>query len=105
MTSGMVMAVPEDRKRWDLFYTASPDQNGQYTLKNMHPGSYKLFAVDNAEPGQDQDPDFTKSIDDKGETISVKESERGTKDLTLIVTEDASSVSGKAAPSLSLSTR
>ena len=87
-TSGMVMAVPENRKRWDLFYTASPDQNGQYTLKNMHPGSYKLFAVDNAEWGQDQDPDFLKTIEDKGETIAVKESAKSTKDLVLIVTEE-----------------
>jgi len=66
----------------------SPDQNGQYTLKNMHPGSYKLFAVDNVEPGQGQDPDFVKSVDDKGETITVKDSERSTKDLTVIVTDD-----------------
>ncbi len=88
VTSGMVMAVPENRKRWDLFYTTTPDQNGQYTLKNMHPGSYKLFAVDNAEQGQDQDPEFLKTIEDKGESISVKDSEKGSKDLTVIVTEE-----------------
>jgi protocatechuate 3,4-dioxygenase beta subunit len=87
-TAGVVVLVPDNRKFADSYFQTGLDQNGSYTLKNLRPGSYKLFAFDNIEYGSYQDPDWLKPFEDKGESIEVKESERSSKDLKLIVTDE-----------------
>jgi protocatechuate 3,4-dioxygenase beta subunit len=87
-TNGLVALVPAVRKRTDLYLQGALDQNGTYSIKNVPPGSYKIFAFDQVEFGAYQDPDWLKPFEEKGEAIEVKESESSTKDLKLIVTEE-----------------
>ncbi len=88
LTNARIVLVPDNRKLESHFETGSPDQNGQFSIKNVPPGSYKLFAFDNAEFGSWLDPEWLKPYDSKGEAIEVKESEKVTKGLTLIKTGD-----------------
>lgn len=89
VTSGTVVLVPDDRKLQSRYETATPDQNGQFTIKNVHPGSYKLFAFDNADFGAWLDADWLRPYETKGESIEVKESEKASKNLVVIVTDES----------------
>ena len=88
VTMGIVVLVPENRKRKDLFFSGGVDQNGAYKINNIHPGSYKIFAFDDIESSPFQDPEWLKQHEEKGEPIVLKECAKLTKDLTLIVTEE-----------------
>ncbi len=87
VTSGTVVLVPDDRKLQSRYETAAPDQNGQFTIKNIHPGAYKLFAFDNPDYGAWLDADWLKPYETKGESIEVKESEKASKNLVIIITD------------------
>jgi Carboxypeptidase regulatory-like domain len=70
----MVTLVPDPLKpdRYDLNRTSVTDQNGRFTLRNIPPGEYKLFAWESIEPGAATDPEFLKSHDSSGKKLSVK---------------------------------
>jgi hypothetical protein len=89
-TSGIVVLVPEGKRREvERFYQqTSTDQYGNYTLKNVAPGEYRLFAFDTIEYGSYQDPEWLKPFESKGERISVKENDKQTVQLKLVVTQD-----------------
>jgi hypothetical protein len=82
VTNAQIVLIPDDRKIQSHYETASPDQNGRFTIKNIPPGSYKIFAFDNAEYGSWLDPDWLKPYESKGESVAVKESETASKQLT-----------------------
>jgi hypothetical protein len=92
-TGGVVVLAPKNRKRNDLFSNSALDQNGTYSIRNIRPGRYKIFAFDDAESGSYEDAEWLKSYEEKGESIELKESENATKDLKLIVTEGSSDAS------------
>ena len=86
----IVVLVPQERERRSLqkFYTTtSTDQNGTYTLKNLTPGEYKVFAWEDLEPGAYMDPDFLKPIEGKGEAITIREGDHKTISLKMILAE------------------
>jgi hypothetical protein len=86
--SGTVVLAPENRRRTDLFFAAALDQNGTYTIRNIRPGRYKVFAFDSVEMGSYEDPEWLRLFEEKGESIELKESGKPVKDLTLIATEE-----------------
>jgi len=88
--TGTVVLVPDQRDFRSLYGVAPLDQNGHFTIKGVKPGKYKLFAWDDVEQGQFEDPDFIKPFEDKGEKIEVHGGDKSTKDLKLIVAGDAS---------------
>jgi len=85
-----VVLVPDQRDLHSLYDVARLDQNGHFTIKGVKPGKYKLFAWDDVEQGQYEDPDFLRPFEDKGEEIEVHGGDKSTKDLKLIVAGDAS---------------
>jgi hypothetical protein len=94
-----VVLVPaaEKRDQTQLFKTATTDQNGGFSFKAIAPGSYKLFAWDNVEPGAWQDPEFLAPLETKGKSVSLKENDVSTADLDLLKTEDSQSSTGQSA--------
>lgn len=82
----LVTLIPDASHRsilW-LFKTAETDQNGHFTIRGVRPGEYKIFAWEMVESGAYQDPDFLKSYESVGETVSIKESTHETVPLKLI---------------------
>ena len=84
-----VVLYPGERRRHraDLFLTASPDQNGRFLIKGIAPGEYRLLALQDAEPGAWQDPDFLKQHEKHGESVSIKENGRETAQLKVAAVE------------------
>jgi hypothetical protein len=76
VAQGAVALVPPEGKReqWRLFKNTLTDQNGHFTLRNLAPGDYTLFAFG---PGEDassvQNPEYLKQIDSKGAAIKLRE--------------------------------
>jgi protocatechuate 3,4-dioxygenase beta subunit len=71
-----VSLVPPEGKReqWRLFKNTLTDQNGHFTLRNLAPGDYTLFAFG---PGEDassvQNSEYLKQIESKGASIKLRE--------------------------------
>jgi hypothetical protein len=65
--------VPEEARRpVGYFYKiATTDQNGQFTMKGIAPGEYKLFAWDEVESDRYRAPAFLKKFESRGTTVSI----------------------------------
>lgn len=89
-TGAMVVLVPAAEKRGinRLYKNVSTDQNGNFSLKGIAPGEYKLFAWEQVESGSYQDPDFLKPFESKGESVTIKENSHENKQLKLIPAEE-----------------
>ena len=82
-----VVAIPEKEKRRDQFQfvkTASTDQHGRFTLKNIDPGDYRIYAWEDAESGAWMDPEFLKRSDSKAKKLTLREGARETVELRAI---------------------
>jgi hypothetical protein len=95
-----VVLIPaaEKRQQSQLFKTSTTDQNGGFTFKAIAPGSYKIFAWDNVEPGAWQDPEFLAPFESKGKSISFKENDVSTADLELLNAEDSTAAAAGSSP-------
>ena len=69
----IVVLVPEARlrARSNRFQQVETDQYGHFELADIPPGEYKVFAWDDIEPGIWHDPDFLKTIEAKGERVTL----------------------------------
>jgi hypothetical protein len=75
---------PADPARTDLFTNAVTDQNGQFSLKNLTPGKYRIYAWEEIENGIQHDPEFMKPLVELGTKITVEENGRHAQALTWI---------------------
>ena len=80
-----VVLVPDSSRRsiTRLFKNIATDQQGRFTLRGIAPGEYKLFAFDDLEFGAQYDPDFLKQHEEKGKTLSLRESSQASVTLKL----------------------
>jgi protocatechuate 3,4-dioxygenase beta subunit len=85
----IVVLVPEGRRsESDRFYvTATADATGHFSMKNITPGEYRLYAFDNVENGAYMDPDWMKVYEGRGERVSVKEGSRESVQPKLVATQ------------------
>jgi len=90
-----VVVIPEVRDRHFLYKQVSTDQYGHFAIKGLAPGKYKVFAWDQVDVGAYEDPDFLRPYENTGESISLDEKAKESKDLKLILNEDASSKTAK----------
>jgi hypothetical protein len=67
--------VPADYDRNDLYRTAISGQNGQFSIRSVSPGNYKLFAWEDIEPFAYTDPDFLRRYENLGVPIKISESQ------------------------------
>jgi len=86
----VVLAPDADRRaRQDLYKVTSSDQYGRFALKGIAPGTYKMFAWEDVEPGAYQDPDFLKKYEDRGVPVSVEGGGPQSVELKLLPAETA----------------
>jgi hypothetical protein len=81
-----VVLVPEAARRSQtrLYEETTTDQYGQFVLRGITPGEYKLFAWEEMESGVYQDPEFLKPYEERGEAVHVGEGGRQSVQLKLI---------------------
>lgn len=49
------------------------ESNGNYSVSNLAPGEYKVFAFEELEPGATSDPDFLKKFLERASTVRLEE--------------------------------
>jgi len=59
--------------RTDMYKTSSTDASGQFAVKGLPPGDYKVFAWEGWQRDAWLDPDFFKPYQDRGRSIHVDE--------------------------------
>jgi protocatechuate 3,4-dioxygenase beta subunit len=77
----VVVLAPEEkaRREQEWFYShVTADRAGSFTLKNIAPGNYMLYAWEEIESGAYLDPDFLKPFESKAQAVSIKEDDRVT---------------------------
>jgi hypothetical protein len=87
MAGAAVVLIPQekDRKEQQTYYKmVTSDQNGAFTFKDVAPGDYKVFAWEDVEMGAYMDPDFMKPVENKGESLTLRESDQKSVQVTLI---------------------
>jgi hypothetical protein len=80
-TRGSVLLVPDVPQPGppDLFRRTSADSKGKFTLRGVAPGSYRLIAVENMNLETEiNDPDFLRTLGNRGERLLVDENGRYT---------------------------
>jgi hypothetical protein len=85
-SNSVVVLVPElrDRHVSARFKNTTTDQNGQFALRGIAPGKYKLFAWDDIEPGIWWNPEFLSHYEHEGEEVTIEESAHVSARLHLI---------------------
>jgi hypothetical protein len=70
-----VVAVPEEKYRNipDRYYTGETDQNGNFVIRGVIPGSYTVFAWQDLEDGTWRDADFLRSQEANGTAVKVEQ--------------------------------
>ncbi|HLW52501.1 MAG TPA: carboxypeptidase-like regulatory domain-containing protein [Candidatus Angelobacter sp.] len=77
-------AASELQGFFQMYRSITTQENGSFLLKGVRPGAYKLFAFEDIEAFSWLDPDFLKPVEALGESISVGEGEKATRQLTPI---------------------
>jgi protocatechuate 3,4-dioxygenase beta subunit len=88
--AGAVVAiVPERdrRKQFRLFKDTTTDQYGQFILRGVAPGTYKLFSWKEVEDNAWEDPEFLAPFETQGTGVTAEENGHITIRLKLIPTE------------------
>jgi hypothetical protein len=71
--------------RTDMYKTTSSDAGGQFEVKGLPPGEYKVFALEGFEKDAWVDPDFFKPYEERGLIVNVGEGKTFTLDKPLSV--------------------
>lgn len=84
----LVALTPPEGKRdqWRLFKIAVADQNGQYSIRNLIPGEYKLFAFQPGavDPASIQNPETLQEVESKGSVVKLGQNATETVPLKVI---------------------
>jgi len=81
----LVLVPDHSRHRVELFKTTVTDQNGRFSIRNVAPGDYKLYAWEAIEPYSWFDPDVLKLYEQSAQPVHLTESARQTVDPRLIL--------------------
>lgn len=92
-----VVLVPEPklRDRDDAYKVSTADQYGSFSLKNIEPGEYKLFAWEEVDYGAYMDPEFLKPLEDRSQSVTIQEGSRETVQLSTIPADSAAKTRGQ----------
>jgi hypothetical protein len=88
-SAGAQVVLAPDRRRdnIELFHVATADAQGRYTLNNIAPGDYKLFAWEAIEYGQWFDPNVLKKYESFASPLHLRESAQERVDVRHIPAE------------------
>ena len=86
VTNAEVVLVPTSvsRFRFDRCRTAITGDDGQFTIRGIASGDYKLFAWEDLEPNAHLNVDFMRPYEDLGTPVHVEPSSGATISLRLI---------------------
>ncbi|MBL8228485.1 MAG: carboxypeptidase regulatory-like domain-containing protein [Bryobacterales bacterium] len=70
----LVPAETERREQPQFYKTATSGADGRFTIGNIEPGQYRVFAWRDVETGAYMDADFLRPVEGRGETVNIKES-------------------------------
>jgi hypothetical protein len=73
VAGAQVVLVPTLRDHARLYRSATTDQEGRFRMRTVVPGDYKLFAWEVVDAYAWMDPDFLRSVESKGEALSIGE--------------------------------
>lgn len=82
-----VVLVPDDaamRKEGRWYKETTADQYGNFSLRGIRPGDYKIFAWETIEPGAYEDPAFLQRFEAQGKAVEVKEGTQRSVQLSVI---------------------
>jgi len=86
-TDGTVIVFADDPDKWSedsrWVRAVRTDSQGQYQVRGLPPGEYLAVALDYAEDGIWNDPDYLSSLRADPRKITLRESEASTLSLTL----------------------
>jgi hypothetical protein len=85
-TRGSILLVPDVPEPGppDLFRRASADSKGKFTFRGVAPGSYRMLAVESVNLSSEiNDPDFQRTIGNRGQGLTVEEKGQYTVSLKL----------------------
>lgn len=83
--SARVTAVPANNsQRRDLFKAVNSGADGTFTLADLPPGSYKVFAWEEVESNAWMDPDFRRPFDPLGTSATIRDGAGPTLTLRVI---------------------
>jgi protocatechuate 3,4-dioxygenase beta subunit len=63
---------PERRTNATAFKTSTSDQNGNFSIRSILPGDYKVLAWEDVETGAYFDPEFLKNFETRGEAVRIQ---------------------------------
>jgi hypothetical protein len=86
-TVALAPAAPELRSSRNLYRVTNTSDQGLFVLRNVPPGTYKLFAFQEIEPFEWLDPDLQRTVEGAAELITVGPGETLQRDLTAISPE------------------
>jgi protocatechuate 3,4-dioxygenase beta subunit len=91
-----VVLVPDapHREQSALFKTVNTDTSGHFSMQGITPGDYKLFAWEDVESGAYQDLEFLRPFESEGESVTIREGGRESRQLKLIPAESTPKSSG-----------
>jgi hypothetical protein len=81
-----VVLIPseESRQRFDLYRIATTDSAGRAALKNIAPGSYKLFAWEDIEANSWQNADALRPFEERGVPVTIEENGKVSQTIKVI---------------------
>src|SRR5437867_140278 len=79
-----VLIPDRQRDRTDLYKTATSDQMGQFAIRGIPPGAYKIFAWDAIEEFGYYDPDLVRLSEQKGAPVRILESSQESLEVKII---------------------
>ena len=81
-----IVLFPADRAYWTVarrIRTAKPGQDGRYTINDIPFGDYRVAAVSDIEPGDQNDPAFLEQLFSASVAFTVRSGERKIQDLRI----------------------
>ena len=82
-----VVLIPQEKERKDqtqYYKTATTDAAGSFTFKNLDPGQYRVYAWKEVESGAYMDPEFVGPVENRGETLTIREGSQENLQVKLI---------------------
>jgi protocatechuate 3,4-dioxygenase beta subunit len=81
-----IVLVPElsQRENYQKYKTESTDQYGNFDLRGIAPGDYKLFSWVEVESGAWEDPEFLRQFEEKGQRITLQDGDDSSVKVTAI---------------------
>jgi len=81
-----VALVPDAplRRRWDLYKSTTTDQSGNFSIRMVAPGDYKVFAWEEADDNIWTMSDFLREDEARGRSIHIGSSANEKMDIAVI---------------------